>query len=67
MSDKKRFAVRAECPYCGCGDISNLSEEEIRARTIHPGDLELTCPECKAAYKAPLEKACPAFSTACKV
>ena len=51
MGKKKRFEVRAECPNCACGDISDLGPEKLREKFIgDEKDIEVTCPQCGAKH-----------------
>ena len=37
---KKRYQVKAVCPNCACGSVSDMSMEEIKAKTIDGENLE---------------------------
>jgi Zn ribbon nucleic-acid-binding protein len=51
MGKRKRFEVRAECPQCACGDVSDLGPEKLREKFIgDEAEIEITCPDCGAKH-----------------
>ena len=62
---KKRYEVKAVCPNCACGTISNMSAEEIKAKTIDGDNLEIHCPECMEVHQANIRSACPDYADEC--
>jgi RNase P subunit RPR2 len=65
MAKQKRYEVRATCPNCACGTISDMSAEEIRAKTIDGDKLEINCPECMELHRANIKSACPDYAEDC--
>jgi hypothetical protein len=54
---KKKFAVRAECPACACGDLSFLAPEEMKDRFIgDEKEIDILCPMCGTKHKGTLEE-----------
>jgi hypothetical protein len=64
---KKRYQVRAVCPNCACGTVSDLTAEEIKARTIDGENLELNCPECMEVHRANVRTVCPEYAEDCRL
>ncbi len=64
---KKRYQVKAECPNCACGTVSDMSAEEIKARTIDGDNLEINCPECMEVHKANVRSVCPEYADDCRL
>jgi transcription elongation factor Elf1 len=62
---KKRYEVKVACPHCGCGTVSHLSADEIKAKTIDGENLEINCPECMEVHKANIRSACPDYADEC--
>ncbi len=62
---KKRYEVKGACPHCGCGTVSHLSADEIKAKTIDGENLEINCPECMEVHKANIRSACPEYADEC--
>jgi hypothetical protein len=62
---KKRYQVKATCPNCACGTVSDMSAEEIKARTIDGDNLEINCPECMEVHKANIRSVCPEYADEC--
>jgi len=67
MSEKKRYEVRGECPNCACGTVSHLTAEEIQAKTIGTGEMELKCPECMEVHRSQIRSACPEYADECRL
>lgn len=62
---KKRYRVKGACPHCGCGMVSHLSADEIKAKTIDGANLEVNCPECMEVHKANIRSVCPEYADEC--
>ena len=58
MVKKKRFRVRAECPECACGDMSEFLPENWQEKYKLEGEEgpEVTCPECGLRLKGKVEE-----------
>lgn len=54
---KKRFEVRAECPACACGTVSQLSPEKLREKYIgDEKEIDVLCPMCGEKHKGTIEE-----------
>jgi hypothetical protein len=62
---KRRYQVKAVCPNCACGTVSDMSAEEIKSRTIDGDNLEVNCPECMEVHKANIRSVCPEYADEC--
>jgi hypothetical protein len=62
---KKRYQVKAKCPNCACGTVSDMSTEEIKARTVDGDNLEINCPECMEVHRANIRSVCPEYADEC--
>jgi hypothetical protein len=62
---KKRYEVKGACPHCGCGTVSHLSADEIKAKTIDGDNLEVNCPECMEVHRANIRSVCPEYADEC--
>jgi hypothetical protein len=49
---KKKYLVRAECPQCACGSVSELSPEILREKFIgDEKEIDVLCPLCGTKHK----------------
>jgi hypothetical protein len=56
MSEKK-YKVRAECPFCACGTVSQLSPETLRSKFIgDEKEIDIVCPLCAKKVKGKVEE-----------
>ena len=56
MSGKK-YKVRAECPFCACGTVSQLSAETLRSKFIgDEKEIDILCPLCAKKVKGKVEE-----------
>jgi hypothetical protein len=62
---KKRYQVKGKCPNCACGTVSDMSAEEIKARTVDGDNLEINCPECMEVHRANIRSVCPEYADEC--
>ena len=62
---KKRYEVKGRCPNCACGTVSDMSAEEIKAKTIDGDKLEINCPECMEVHRANIRSVCPEYADEC--
>ncbi len=54
---KKKYKVRAECPSCSCGSISNVSPEALRDKFIgDEKEIDILCPLCATEHKGKVEE-----------
>ncbi len=55
MSEKK-YKVRAECPACACGSVSEVSPEAMREKFIgDEKEIDILCPLCGTKHKGHVE------------
>ena len=55
MSEKK-YKVRAECPACACGSVSDVPPEAMREKFIgDEKEIDILCPLCGTKHKGHLE------------
>ncbi len=52
---KKRTKVRVERVDTKCGAVEHMSVDEIRARIVGEGEVDLACPECGQIHLTPEE------------
>ena len=56
MSERK-YQVRAECPHCACGTVSQLSPETLRRKFIgNEEEIDVLCPLCGEKVKGKVEE-----------
>ena len=54
---KRKYRVRAECPACGCGDVTFLGPEKLRQKFIgDEKEVEVLCPMCGQKHKSKVEE-----------
>ena len=56
MSQKK-YRVRAECPACACGTVSQIDPDKLRQKFIgDEKEIEVLCPMCGTKHIGRVEK-----------
>lgn len=54
---KKKYNVKAECPECGCGDVSFLGPERLREKFIgNEDEIDIVCPHCGTKHKGTVDE-----------
>ena len=54
---KRRHIVRAECPACACGTVSQLSPEVLREKFIgDEKEIDVLCPMCGTKHKGEMHE-----------
>jgi Zn ribbon nucleic-acid-binding protein len=54
---KKRHIVRAECPACDYGTVSQLSPEVLRNKFIgDEKEIDVLCPMCGTRHKGEIHE-----------
>lgn len=44
---KKKYMVRAECPACACGDVSDVDPKLLEKKFIgDEKEIDVVCPMC---------------------
>ena len=55
MSGRK-YRVRAECPACACGSISDIDPERLKEKFIgDEKEIDVLCPMCGTKHKGEVE------------
>ena len=53
---KKKFSVRAECPACACGTVSQIDPEKLRDKFIgDEKEIDVLCPMCGTKHKGKVD------------
>jgi redox-regulated HSP33 family molecular chaperone len=49
---EKKHKIQTACPQCGCSNVNNISEKELKEKYGDVPNIELECHECLTKYHA---------------